>query len=57
MIYLFIGIVIIVLTNLGVLSVLTRYIVEDAKEEPRRSKKKEMLRKKSQTKTKKRRKK
>ena len=56
MIYLFIGIVIIVLTNLGVLSVLTRYIVADAKEEHQEAKKKRPLKKKGQTKAKKRRK-
>jgi hypothetical protein len=56
MIYLFIGIVIIALTNLGVLSVLTRYIVVDAKEEHQGSKKKRPLKKKGQTKAKKRRK-
>jgi len=55
MIYLFIGILLIVLTNLGLLSILTRYIAEDAKEEQQRSEKRKLLKKKGQAKAKKRR--
>lgn len=57
MIYLFIGIAIIALTNLGALSIVMHYIERDIKEEHQKPKRKKPLRKKGQTKTKKRRRK
>jgi len=49
MIYLLFGIAIIVVTNLGALSILIHYMDRDMKEEYKRSKKKKSSRKKGQT--------
>ena len=54
MIYLLIGVAIIALTNLGTLSILTRYIDIDRKEKHQKPKNRKTPKKKRQTKTKKR---